>query len=147
MLSHPSFSIVLSLLIFTACSHKEEDIPATPVAAAAPASTPDKPAAAASPEDRATMVRYTYKESPQKITLPEGRQLPLVDESTIEPKVGEVIVTLTMHLRRFMQEKGHAPESIGQLISSRMDSAPRPPPGTMYVIDARAKEVRLVKIK
>ena len=133
--------LLLGASIFAVGCRKETEPNPTGVAT----SPADKASAPAAEETK--YVQYTYQNSGETMVTPQGEKLAIVRESTIEPRVGELLVTLTMYLRQYMDQKGSAPDSVNQLIASKMDSAPQAPPGTMYVIDAKNKEVRLVKIK
>ncbi len=134
--------LICSVIFFIAgCKEKENAQSAAPAIADRRNASQSE---AASSEGKT--VQYSYQPSVETIPTPEGKA-PLIEPSTIEPRIGEVLVVLTMHLRQYMEQKGKAPESVTELIASKMDSAPQAPKGTMYVIDARNKEVRLVKIK
>ena len=133
--------ICAALFLIAGCKEKETTQSAAP--AAADRRNVSQPEAGSS---EVKLVQYTYQTSTETISTPEGK-VPLIEPATIEPRIGELLVVLTMHLRQYMEQKGKVPESVNELIASKMDSAPQAPKGTMYVIDARNKEVRLVKIK
>jgi hypothetical protein len=67
-------------------------------------------------------------------------------EAAQKPLEGTVDPALTAALKSFVQEKGRLPQSMLELKSTKLDSMPRPPAGTMYAIDPVTVEVKLVKL-
>jgi hypothetical protein len=65
--------------------------------------------------------------------------------ATTQPLAGEVNPFLTQQLREFAKQKGRLPADFGELARTRLDSRPRPPAGTQWVIDPATQEVKAVK--
>ena len=61
-----------------------------------------------------------------------------------ENVTGEVNTFLTEQLRIFIREKRRMPESFAELARVRLDSVPRPPQGTKWVIDKATQQVKAV---
>jgi hypothetical protein len=61
-----------------------------------------------------------------------------------ENVTGEVNAFLTEQLRLFIREKGRMPTDFAELARTRLDSVPRPPAGTKWVIDKAAQQVKAV---
>ena len=142
-----SYLTILAALMICGCSKKSESgqanstpeaqaAPAAPETQAAPeaqaeppadAQTPYKPIAPAPPANR-----------PPAPAVSQAKNLPA-------PLKGNVDPYLTSLLQEFVREKGHLPGSILELIGSKADSAPRPPAGYAYAIDAATTQVKLVK--
>ncbi len=114
-------TVLIGLLIFAGCSKKQAEAPqaAEPTPAAPAVAAPAAPKAARAPTAAA----------------PAG-------------PVEEVIAVhefMTKQLHIFIEQKGRMPESFVEFTQARMDSPPRPPPGTKFVIDPNTVEVKLVK--
>jgi hypothetical protein len=62
-----------------------------------------------------------------------------------QPLAGEVNPFLTQQLRAFIKQQGRLPADFGELVRTRLDSRPRPPAGTQWVIDPATQEVKAVK--
>jgi hypothetical protein len=69
------------------------------------------------------------------------------ENSVRENVAGEVDQFLTSQLRTFVQEKGRLPASFAEFAKARLDSIPRPPAGTKWVIDAPSQQVKAVPVK
>jgi hypothetical protein len=61
------------------------------------------------------------------------------------PVSGEVNAFLTQQLRAFVKQQGRMPADFGELARTKLDSRPRPPAGTQWVIDPTTQEVKAVK--
>ena len=59
---------------------------------------------------------------------------------------GEVDSFMTGQLHIFVNQKGRMPVSFTEFANTRLDSIPRPPDGTKWVIDATAVQVKAVPI-
>ena len=62
-----------------------------------------------------------------------------------QPVDGQVDLFLTQRLRAFVQQKGRLPADFGELARTTLDSRPRPPVGTKWVVDPATQEVKAVK--
>jgi hypothetical protein len=62
-----------------------------------------------------------------------------------QPLEGQVDPFLTQQLRVFIQQQGRLPADFAELARTRLDSRPRPPAGTQWVIDSATREVKAVK--
>ena len=60
---------------------------------------------------------------------------------------GQVDASLTAQLRAFVQKQGRLPQSFTEFANRGLDSIPRPPEGTRWVIDAVNQQVKAAKIK
>lgn len=61
-----------------------------------------------------------------------------------ENVAGEVNAFLTQQLQIFIQQKQRLPEDFAELARTRLDSVPRPPEGTKWVIDKTTRQVKAV---
>lgn len=61
-----------------------------------------------------------------------------------ENVTGEVNPFLTQQLQIFIQQKQRLPEDFAELARTRLDSLPRPPEGTKWVIDKATRQVKAV---
>jgi hypothetical protein len=61
-----------------------------------------------------------------------------------ENVTGEVNPFLTQQLQIFIQQKQRLPEDFAELARTRLDSVPRPPEGTKWVIDKATRQVKAV---
>ncbi len=62
-----------------------------------------------------------------------------------KPLDGQVDPFLTQQLRAFVQQKGRLPADFAELARTSLDSRPRAPAGTKWVIDPTTQEVKAVK--
>lgn len=60
---------------------------------------------------------------------------------------GAVDPGLTAQLRTFIQRNGRLPQSFTEFANRGLDSLPRPPEGTKWVIDAPNQQVKSVPMK
>jgi hypothetical protein len=60
---------------------------------------------------------------------------------------GTVDPNLTAQLRSFIQSNGRLPQSFTEFANRGLDSMPRPPEGTKWVIDAPNQQVKAVPMK
>jgi hypothetical protein len=125
------FLILLAVLAETGC-HKKESLPA---AAAAPAFTAD-----------ATNETAAVADSAKLPPLPPTYIATKADNVVHQTAAGEVDSFMTRQLHIFVQQKGRMPVSFTEFANTRLDSVPRPPDGTKWVIDATAVQVKAVPI-
>jgi hypothetical protein len=117
---------LLSLVVFLAGCHKKN---------AASASQ------APGPDTAATGQPGTPPPPPSKSVAANA------ENNVRENVAGEVDQFLTSQLRIFVQEKGRVPASFAEFAKARLDSIPRPPAGTKWVIDAPTQQVKAVPVK
>jgi hypothetical protein len=84
--------------------------------------------------------------APTATAVPATNQTPAASATTAaQPLQGQVNPFLTQQLRAFVQQTGRLPADFGELARTRLDSRPRPPAGTQWVIDPATQEVKAVK--
>ncbi len=130
----------IGLISLAGCGKK-----AAPAAETAPAPAPENqaPADAAAPAAQTTPERPSRPTVVARDTVAPVAPAPLPAES--QALVGAVHGFMTQQLHIFVQQYGRLPQSFGEFTSARMDSVPRPPEGTRYVIDTNAMVVRVVR--
>jgi hypothetical protein len=69
------------------------------------------------------------------------------ENSVRENVTGQVDPNLTAQLRSFVQKYGRLPQSFTEFANRGLDSMPRPPEGTKWVIDAPNQQVKSVPMK
>jgi len=69
------------------------------------------------------------------------------ENSVRENVTGTVDPNLTAQLRSFVQKYGRLPQSFTEFANRGLDSMPRPPEGTKWVIDAANQQVKSVPMK
>lgn len=68
----------------------------------------------------------------------------VAENKPAENVAGVVDPFLTQQLQIFIQEKQRLPEDFAELARARLDSVPRPPEGTKWVIDKSTRQVKAV---
>jgi len=125
----------------TAALETPAPAPATETAAEA---TPPADGAAAQPEQPVQIVRT---EKPKPLP-PPPQYISLRAENALRQGVsGTVDPFLTQQLRIFVEKNHRMPESFHEFVNTRLDSIPRPPEGTKWVIDTATLQVKSVKSK
>ena len=141
---------ILSLIAAVAlagCKKKETasaetSSPAPPAEAAAPTSPP---AEGAAPQEESIRIVTTAKPKP---IPPPPQYITVRAENNVQQGVsGKVDMFLTEQLHIFIQKNHRMPESFHEFVNTRLDSIPRPPEGTKWVIDTAAMQVKAVKTK
>jgi hypothetical protein len=69
------------------------------------------------------------------------------DNYVRENVTGTVEPNLTAQLRSFVQKYGRLPQSFTEFANRGLDSMPRPPEGSKWVIDAPNQQVKAVPMK
>ena len=69
------------------------------------------------------------------------------DNFVRENVTGQVDPFLTAQLRAFVQKYGRLPQSFTEFANRGLDSMPRPPEGSKWVIDAPNQQVKAVPMK
>jgi hypothetical protein len=69
------------------------------------------------------------------------------DNYVRENVTGTVDPNLTAQLRAFVQKYGRLPQSFTEFANRGLDSMPRPPEGSKWVIDAPNQQVKAVPMK
>jgi len=121
-----TLAALLSLAVFLAACHKKD--------------------AAVSPTPSASDTGVTGE--PAKPLAPPPKSVTANAENNVRENVGgEVDQFLTSQLKIFIQNKGRLPVSFAEFASARLDSIPRPPAGTKWVIDAANQQVKSAAMK
>jgi hypothetical protein len=117
---------LLSLLIFVTACHKKDVTSASQV-----------------PGSDATIAGQPTAPLP-----PPSKAVAANAENNVRENVaGEVDQFLTSQLKIFVQDKGRLPGSFAEFARARLDSIPRPPAGTKWVIDAPTQPVNAMPVK
>jgi hypothetical protein len=141
---------MIAALALAGCKKKE-------AAAANPVSPPPPPDAAvqANPANPSPEGAAQPEQSVQIVTTAKPKPLPpppayltVRAENNLRQGVsGQVDMFLTQQLHAFIQKNHRMPESFHEFVNTRLDSIPRPPEGTKWVIDTAAMQVKAVKTK
>jgi len=76
--------------------------------------------------------------------LPSANVIARSDNNLRDNVVGEADPFLTGQLQLFVQQNGRLPQTFAEFSGARLDNVPRPPPGTKWVIDRAAMQVKAV---
>src|SRR5437773_9398553 len=143
------FAILSTIAALALVGCKKKEAPPTaatrpaPQAAVTPETSP--PAEGVAPEESVRIVTPTEKPKP---IPPPPQYLTVRAENNIRQGVsGQMEPFLTEQLRIFIQKNHRMPESFHEFVSTRLDSIPRPPEGTKWVIDTASMQVKSVKTK
>ncbi|MBI3875867.1 MAG: hypothetical protein HY300_07915 [Verrucomicrobia bacterium] len=64
----------------------------------------------------------------------------------VSPMAHSQAAVLTLGLQNYMARTGRAPKDLNELLAAKdIQNIPPPPPGTKYVINAKQRQVVLVK--
>jgi len=86
-----------------------------------------------------------HKKQPPASSPAQSSDTPSSAQPQAQPAlVGEVDATLTTALRGFVQKNGRMPQSFMEFARGSLDSAPRPPEGKKWAIDASDMTVKAV---
>jgi len=147
-MKHLAILSMIAALVLAGCKKKETaaadaiSTPAPQPDAAAPASPPPEGAA---PAEQPVQIVTTAKPKPLP---PPPAYLTVRAENNLRQGVsGQVDMFLTQQLHIFIQKNHRMPESFHEFVNTRLDSIPRPPEGTRWVIDTAAMQVKAVKTK
>jgi hypothetical protein len=138
---------LLGAMVLLGCKKKEmasSDTGAT-VPQSDPATQASPRAEGSAPEDQP--IRIVTTEKPKPLPAPPPYVAARAENALRQGIVGEVQPFLTEQLRIFVQKNHRMPESFGEFSNSRLDSIPRPPEGTKWVIDTASVQVKAVKTK
>jgi hypothetical protein len=127
--------LCLSALVLAGC--KKHEVAAPDAAPSAPTNSVPVPANTANP----TPVAQQPAPPPPSYISANAENAPRQEVS------GQTDPFLTQQLQIYVRQVGRMPESFSQLAASRLDSIPRPPPGTKWVIDSAHMEVKAVPAK
>jgi hypothetical protein len=144
------FAIVVvtaAVVAFAGCKKKEpaaaETTPPTPPAEAAQATPPAEGATPAEAES----LRIVETAKPKPVAPPPAYINVRAENNLRQNVSGQVDMALTSQLHIFIQKNHRMPESFHEFVNTRLDSIPRPPEGTKWVIDTAAMQVKAVKTK
>ena len=142
--------IILSMIAAVAVAGCKKKAPASADAGSTPppteAAAPATPPAEGAPEpEQAVQIVRTEKPKPPP---PPPQYLTVRSVNEVRQSVtGQMDPFLTEQLRIFVQKNRRMPESFHEFVNTRLDSIPRPPEGTKWVIDTASVQVKAVKTK
>src|ERR1051326_7658718 len=119
-----SLAVLVSVIFLAGCQKK-----AAPVSQASGSESP----AAAQPAT--------------PLPLPSKPVIANAENNVQENVAGQADPFLTSQLKIFIQEKGRLPASFAEFAKARLDSIPRPPAGTKWVIDAPSQQIKAMPVK
>jgi hypothetical protein len=83
----------------------------------------------------------------QALPPPPPKVAASADNYVRQNVTGTVDLNLTALLRDFVQKNGRLPQSFTEFANRGLDSTPRPPEGTKWVIDGPNQQVKAVPMK
>jgi PBP1b-binding outer membrane lipoprotein LpoB len=100
------------------------------------------------PSDLGTPVKAAPNGKPVETLPPPPPKVAANAENSVRENVtGTVDPNLTAQLRSFVQKYGRLPQSFTEFANRGLDSMPRPPEGSKWVIDAPNQQVKSVPMK
>jgi hypothetical protein len=99
------------------------------------------------PSDLGTPVKAAPDAKAAEPSQPPPKIAANAENSVRENVTGTVDPNLTAQLRSFVQKYGRLPQSFTEFANRGLDSMPRPPEGTKWVIDAPNQQVKSVPMK
>jgi hypothetical protein len=99
------------------------------------------------PSDLGTPVNAAPGGKAEALPPPPAKVAANAENAVRENVSGQVDPNLTAQLRSFVQKYGRLPQSFTEFANRGLDSMPRPPEGTKWVIDAPNQQVKSVPVK